>query len=223
MVNTLRGRDTTVAPNLVRWGAVFAGTIISLGFFALLSALWLALSYGDAEAGSWVSGNLAWFLGGTAVAALFLAGLLSGYLSGVRGAGSGLLNGLTAWGLLFVTSVVTVVPGLTAITTNLGAGLASGANPLGTGIGESGGGVSAESAVWTTFWSLLIGAVVAALGGIAGGAAKRSAKIADTDVRGADPDAVYPTPRGRPVATGRVTDTRVVAGGLDADADRTSG
>ena len=217
MVTTLGRRDTNVAPNLVRWGAVFAGTIISLGFFALLSALWLAISYGDADASGWISGNLAWFLGGTAVSVLFVAGLLSGYLSGVRGAGSGLLNGLTAWGLLFLTSVVTVVPGLTAITTNLGAGLASGANPLGASIGQSGG-VSAESAVWTTFWSLLIGAVVAAVGGIAGGAARRSVRIADTDVRGDDQDAVHPATSARPVATGRVTDTRVVAGGLGRDA-----
>lgn len=54
------------------------------------------------------TGNLAWFLGGTAVTALFLAGLLSGFLSGVRGAASGLTSGLTAWGLLFVACVLTV-------------------------------------------------------------------------------------------------------------------
>ena len=82
-------RETRVAPNLVRWGAVFAGTVISLGCFTLLSALWLGIAYSDAEADATgaVSGNLAWFIGATAVGALFLAGLLSGYLSGVRGPG----------------------------------------------------------------------------------------------------------------------------------------
>lgn len=214
MRNTLGSREAQVAPNLVRWGAVFAGTVISLGFFALASALWLAIAYSDAavDTSGPVSGNLAWFLGGTAVAALFLAGLLSGYLSGVRGAGSGLLNGLTAWGLLFIASVVTVVPGLTAITTNLGAGIGLGTNALSGSVGQGGGGVTAESAVWTTFWSLLIGAVVAALGGIVGGAAKRKAKVADTDVRGEEQ--VYPV---APVATGRITDTKVVAGGLPSE------
>ena len=138
-------REVNVAPNLVRWGAVFAGTVISLGVFALLSALWVAIAYSDTDASGWISGNLPWFLGGTAIAALFLAGLLAGFLSGVRGAGSGLLNGLTAWGLLFVASVLTVVPGLTAITSNLGAGLSAGTNQLGGSLGGSGGGVSAES------------------------------------------------------------------------------
>lgn len=214
MQNVGTPRAPHVAPNLVRWGAVFAGTIISLGFFSLLSALWLAIAYGDADAGGWVSGNLEWFLGGTAVAALFLAGLLSGFLSGVRGAGSGLMNGLTAWGLLFVASVLTVVPGLTAITSGLGAGLTGGTNALGQA-----GGVTAESAVWTTFWSLLIGAAVAALGGVVGGAMKRDAKVADTDVRGEDDDA-YPAAPVTSVATDRVTDTHVVSGGLQGEETR---
>ena len=218
-------REAQVSPNLVRWGAVFAGTIISLGFFAVVSTLWLALSYNDNDGSGWVSGNLAWFLGGTAVTALFLAGLLSGFLSGVRGAGAGLLNGLTAWGLLFIASVVTVVPGLTAITTNLGAGLSSGTNSIGGGIGTSGGGVTAEMAVWTTFWSLLAGAIVAAVGGIAGGAAKRQPKITDADVRGehertrgAD-DTVYPVERVTSVAAKRSVDDHVTSG-IGADQAR---
>ena len=205
-------RDAHVSPNLVRWGAVFAGTLISLGFFALVSTLWLALSYNDTS--DWVSGNLPWFLGATAVSALFLAGLLSGFLSGVRGAGAGLLNGLTAWGLLFITSVLTVVPGLTAITMNLGAGLGSGSNAVGT----VGGGLTAESAVWTTFWSLLAGAVVAALGGIVGGAAKRQPKITDAEVRGqheskrdAD-DRVYPVEPVTSVTVQRPAEDRVSTG-----------
>lgn len=81
---------------------MFAGTVISLGFFALVSSLWLATAYSDPDGSGWITGNLAWFLGGTAVVSLFLAGLLAGFLSGIRGAKSGLLNGLTAWGLLFV-------------------------------------------------------------------------------------------------------------------------
>lgn len=183
-----------VAPNLVRWGAVFAGTVIALGLFALVNSLWLAIAYSDADGSGWITGNLAWFLGGTAVVSLFLAGLLAGFLSGVRGAKSGLLNGLTAWGVLFVASVLTVVPGLTAITTNLGTGIAAGTNTIGGAVGPAGGAVSAESAVWTTFWSLLIGAAVAGLGGIAGGAAKREVQLADTDVRGQDDHATAVAP-----------------------------
>jgi hypothetical protein len=110
---------------------------------------------------------------------------------------------------------LTGVPGLTTITTNLGAGLASGANPLGASIGQSAGGVSAENAVRKTFWSLLIGALVAA--SVASWVAPPSAaRSRPTDVRGDDPDAVYPR---TPVATARVTDNRVVSGGLSRDAD----
>ncbi len=211
-----------VAPNLVRWGAVFAGTVIALGFFALVNALWLATAYSDADGSGWITGNLAWFLGATAVVSLFLAGLLAGFLSGVRGAKSGLLNGLTAWGLLFVASVLTVVPGLTAITSSLGTGIAAGTNTIGGAVGPAGGAVSAESAVWTTFWSLLIGAVVAGLGGIAGGAAKREVQLADTDTRGHQDHATPLAPAssvtverparpadrsGRPVTTARAGDS----------------
>lgn len=185
--------DVRLAPNLVRWGAVFGGTVISLGVFALLSSLWLATAYSDADGSGWISGNLAWFLAGTAIVSLFLAGLLAGYLSGVRGAASGLLNGMTAWGLLFVASLLTVVPGLTQITSRLGAGIGAGTNTIGGQIGQSGGGVTAESAVWATFWSLLIGALVAALGGVLGGSVKRDVTVADADVRGSDDsERVYP-------------------------------
>lgn len=211
-------RNSALAPNLIRWGAVFAGTVISLGVFAMMSALWLAIAYSDTDASGWVSGNLPWFLGATAVGALLLAGVLAGYLSGVRGAGAGLMNGLTAWGLLFVASVLTVVPGLTAITTNLGAGLRGGTNTIAGSLGQSGGGVTAEGAVWTTFWSLLIGAAVAALGGVLGGAVKREVKIADTDVRGEQE--AYPMEPVTSVATDRVTGTHVMSGGVREDEPR---
>lgn len=54
MSTARRPSSPRVAPNLVRWGAVFAGTVISLGLFALLSSLWLALAYSDVDAGGWV-------------------------------------------------------------------------------------------------------------------------------------------------------------------------
>ena len=166
-----RADNAHVAPNLVRWGAVFAGTLISLGFFALLTSLWVAIATGSGD--GWVTGNLAWFLGGTAIASLLLAGFLSGFLSGVRGVAAGLLSGLTTWGLLLLASAVTV-PGLSAITSSLGGASSS----------VFDGTLSPQSAVWATFWSLLVGALVAGLGGIAGGAMKRDAKVADTQVRG---------------------------------------
>ena len=186
-------QGAAVAPNLVRWGAVFSGTVIALAFFALVSTLWLGIAYQDGDGSGWISGNLAWFIAGTAIASLFLAGLLAGLLSGVRGASAGAVNGMTAWGLLFVASLLTVVPSLAAITNNLGAGLAAGTNELGSAIGQSGAGVTAASGVWATFWSLLIGAVAAALGGMLGGKMKREVEVADVDTRGAHAYPAEPT------------------------------
>lgn len=198
--------NVQLAPNLVRWGAVFGGTVIGLGFFALVSSLWLAIAYSDSDGSGWITGNLAWFLAGTAITSLLLAGLLAGFLSGVRGAASGLLNGLTAWGVLFVASLLTVIPGLTQITSALGTGIGAGTNTLGGSVGQSGGGVTAESAVWATFWSLLIGAAVAALGGVLGGKIKREVQVADTDVRGVhEPEHVYPVAPATSVAVDDLT------------------
>ncbi len=102
--------------DLVRWGPVVAGVVIALGFFALMNALWLALAYSFAGGGGWISGNFGWFIGATAAIALMLAGFLAGFLSGARGAGAGILNGLTAWGLLFILSLTALIPGAVNLT-----------------------------------------------------------------------------------------------------------
>ena len=198
-------QGASIAPNLVRWGAVFSGTVIALGFFALVSTLWLGIAYQDADASGWISGNLAWFIAGTAIVSLFLAGLLAGALSGVRGTAAGAVNGMTAWGLLFVASLLTVVPSLAAITNSLGAGLAAGTNEIGSALGQTGGGLTAASGVWATFWSLLIGAVAAAVGGMLGGKVKRQVPVAGVDTRAGDES--YPAD---PVASVHVEDDPVV-------------
>lgn len=170
-------RAAQPAPNLVRWGAVFSGTIIALAGFAMLSLLWVALA-ANRDGGGLFADNLRYWVGGTAIGALFVAGLLAGYLSGTRGATSGVLNGMTAWGLLVIVSAVTVLPGLTALAGSLTL---------------SSGTVTSADNVWTAFWALLIGLGAAGLGGLFGGLARRQVKIAAADVRqyGEERD-VYP-------------------------------
>lgn len=124
-------RPAGVSSNFVRWGAVFAGTVISLAVFALLSSLWLGLAYSDSDGSGPISENLPWFLAGTAIGSLLVAAIPAGCLSGVRGAGVGLLNGMTAWGLLVFAAAITVVPGIAAITTSVGAGLGAGQSSVG--------------------------------------------------------------------------------------------
>ena len=186
----------TRAPDLVRWGPVVAGVVIGLGFFALLNALWLALAY-SADNG-WVSGNLAWFVGISAAVSLLLAGLIAGALAGVRGMMAGLANGLTAWSLLFILSLTTIIPGALNLTTLLGTGLQQGTTSVGGSQGAPGGGFTVESALWTSFWSLLVGLVLAAGGGILGGRMRRPVELPEEHTQG-DEASVTPAANSRDI------------------------
>ena len=72
------------------------GLVLGLAMLLLLSAMWLALAYGSEV--SAIRDNLRWYIGISAVASLFVAGIITGYLSGVRGVGPGMLHGFTLWG-----------------------------------------------------------------------------------------------------------------------------
>jgi len=181
----LRHDDSTItrAPDLVRWGPVIAAVIIGLGFFALLNALWFAIAHGSGS--GWFSGSLAWVVGGTAATSLLVADVLAGALAGVRGPLAGLVNGVAAWALLFILSVTALVPGAASVTSMLGSELQQGAPPA------AGGGITMASALWTTFWSLLVGLVLAALGGILGGRIRRPVVLPEQ--RSSDDDGERPS------------------------------
>jgi hypothetical protein len=101
------------------------------------------------------SRTLSWWIAGTAIAALFLAGLLAGWLAGVRGPCAGWLDGLTVWGLTVIAVLSISVPGalrLLNVTVRLTGGT-----------------------LWAGFWSPLIGGVAAAIGGALGGVLPRRA------------------------------------------------
>lgn len=174
-------RDHGRVADLIRWGPVFAGVIIALGFFALMNALWLAIAYSSGD--GWISGNLGWFIAPTAAVALMLAGLLAGLFAGPRGRAAGITNGVAAWGLLFVLSLTALVPGAANLTTQLGVGLRDGSATAGGALGTEGGGFTVESALWVSFWSLLIGLVLAAVGGLLGGRMRRPVVTAETESR----------------------------------------
>lgn len=182
-------------PDLVRWGSVVAGAVIGLAVFALLNALWLAVAAG--VGGGWVAGHLAWFLGASAMGSLLLAGIVAGGLSGVRGAAAGMANGVTAWGLLFVLSLTAFIPGTVDLTSRIGSGVAD--RPVGSGFETAGGAFTIESALWTTFWSLLAGLVLAAIGGLLGSRLRRPGSPSEEQAWSEpDSDAVeVPTQQGR--------------------------
>jgi hypothetical protein len=152
---------------LIRWSAVFAGTLLGLATLALLTSLWLALA--RASNVDMIQRNLEWFIGVSAVVCLFLAGLLAGYLSGVRGAGTGFLHGATIWGLLLL---VTLSVGIPAILNVFSVGqLTQDVQTTTTTVT----GQTVYNALWGTFWTILGGFVAAGIGGAIGGALTRDA------------------------------------------------
>ena len=173
-------RDITMGPAqatvrastrpVISWGAVFGGAVVGLALFALLSTLWLALAF---ESGTGVvRENLAWFLGGSALGCLFLGGIITGYLAGIRSAGSGILHGWSLWGLLMIVTIAIGIPsvlnifGLDRVTTGLGTGNV--------------GNVGNVDALWASFWTILGGFVAAGLGGAIGGAVDREPGVVAT-------------------------------------------
>ena len=160
------------SPQRIRWGAVFGGAVIGLALLALLTTLWFALAYGSEM--DTIQTNLEWFIGISAIACLFLAGMMAGWLSGVNGAGSGFFNGVTIWGLMLIATVVVGVPAILNVF-NLG---------LTTTTGDTAGGLlttSDSTVLWATFASILGGLIAAGLGGMIGGAMTRPANAHLTD------------------------------------------
>ena len=169
--DTTYAEDQVPAP-LLKWSAVFGGLVLGLAMLLLLSALWLALAYGsDVTA---IRDNLGWDIGISAVASLFVAGILTGYLSGVRGAGTGMLHGFTLWGLLMLVAVTVGVPSLLNVFGLQGLTDQADSAARLTNSGSDG-------TLWVTFWTLLGGFVAAGIGGMIGGAFTR-AETADSPV-----------------------------------------
>jgi hypothetical protein len=158
--------DEGAGRTLIRWSAVFAGTLLGLATLALLSSLWLALA--RASNVDVIGRNIEWFIGVSAVVCLFLAGLLAGYLSGVRGAGTGFLHGATIWALLLI---VTVSVGVPAILNVFNLGQLTRDVQTTTTVTDQG----VYNALWGTFWTILGGFLAAGIGGAIGGALTRDA------------------------------------------------
>jgi hypothetical protein len=143
------------SPSLVRWGAVFSGTVVGVATTVLLGTLWAALAFASHR--SLFYHHLAWWFAGTAIGATFIAGLIAGLVSATRGSLSGLANGLTTWALIVIATVAGGVPGLVAYGSTRPI-VINGIRVAVTTVRP-----------WTTFWALLSGLGAALLGGAIGG------------------------------------------------------
>jgi hypothetical protein len=148
------------SPQRIRWGAVFAGGVFGIALLVTLTATWLALGYGSEI--DQVRANLEWYVGASAIGCLFLAGLLAGRLSGVRGAASGLWNGVTIWGLALLLIVAAGAPAILNVT---------GIDPITVNLLDP----AADAVLWATVLSIAGGLVAAGIGGAIGGALARPA------------------------------------------------
>lgn len=137
------------SPTMIRWGSVVAGAVIGLAVLSLLTSLFVALG---AEA-TGIADNAHWFGLASAIVALFVAGMIAGWFTGSRGTMSGMLHGITVWGLILVVTLAVPFPATFGVFEAFAVPLPE----LGTG------------PLWATFLSLLIGLIAAAIGGLIGG------------------------------------------------------
>jgi hypothetical protein len=176
-VSELR-EERSWAPSLNRWGAAFGGALIGLATFRMLETLWDALSRGSEV--DWVAENINWLSGGSAIACLFLAGFISGWIPGFRSAGVGVMNGLMAWALILVGTLVVDLPATFHIF-NTAAAAAERATDV--------------DVFWAPFVALAGGLIAAALGGVLGGEAHRDRARDGVEVTETSSRTAHPGPR----------------------------
>jgi hypothetical protein len=152
----------------VRWGPVWAGLFTALTVFLVLELLayGLGLLTTTTNAGVSASDASPWISGVLGLIAFFVGGFVAERSSAARGGGAGLLNGFMVWAL---------GTGLILVLSALGLGSLFGA--LGSAVGQiaTPGNVNparvaeiSQSVALGAFFSLVISAIAAALGGLLG-------------------------------------------------------
>jgi hypothetical protein len=156
-----------------RWGPIWAGLITALTTFLLLELLATGLGLQDVGADNDGDGLVSGIIG---LIAFFTGGWVAGITSAVRGAGTGLLNGLLVWGLGTVLILVLSALGLGQIFGALGnlvgqLGLVQGGMFLvpSANVDPEQVAQAIRDAALGTFFGLLFSALASALGGWLGG------------------------------------------------------
>ena len=155
-----------------RWGPIWAGLITALTTFTLLELLAIGIGLQDVGADNDGEGLVSGIIG---LIAFFTGGWVAGITSAVRGATTGLLNGLLVWALGTVLILVLSAIGLGQIFGALG-------NLVGQLLLLQGGLIvvnvtvdpeqvaqAIRDAALGTFLGLLLSALASALGGWLGG------------------------------------------------------
>ena len=77
--------------SVIRWGGVFAGSVIAIGLLFLLTSLWQALAFSSDV--TWFADNIAWWNAASSIVVLLIAGVLASWLAGTRGWARGCSTG----------------------------------------------------------------------------------------------------------------------------------
>ena len=151
------GPATTVGRSS-SWGPVLSGAATAFVVFLIFSALWVAIAASGARA---VGDNLAWFQLISGILAAAAGGAAAGWLD-PRGTLTGMVQGLSTWGLLVLATTITGLATGTALLGTLGnvtleanvdaANMTEMLRPF-------------ETELWALFAVLLGGASIAALAG----------------------------------------------------------
>jgi hypothetical protein len=167
---------------VIRWGAVWAGSLIAVGLFVVTSLLWLALAYNGHGMGYWQR-NLDWWEGGTAIAAWFIGGAVVGRLT--TGRASAAISAGVMWVLGELAALIAASP---LILRRLGTDLHTLPGPL----------------LWIVFGSVAIGlpAAVIAAGGSARSADDQTAAVSPHAEAAAAPSGQVRTVPTQPDPTG---------------------
>ncbi|MFN2484725.1 MAG: hypothetical protein ABR509_07300 [Candidatus Limnocylindria bacterium] len=161
-----------VAPrDAVRWGPIWAGLLVAISAFLILSLLALVIGIETVSSGA-VQGNAATQLGEyvaalLAVLSFLIGGFVTGRTSAIRGRASGLLNGFLVWALGILLIAVLSAIGLGQMFGALGNLFAQLRSLTGSIAGQDPQEVAAtlRSSALIAFLSSAIPALASAVGG----------------------------------------------------------
>lgn len=147
--------------DLVRWGPVFAGTVVALSTIVLLTILGAGIGLSAGPTGTDFGSAAGIWSAIVVLIALFVGGWVAAATSAVGGKPEGMFNGVMVWATLLVISLFLTAFGLGAL---LGAMTQFGLFAAPPAVG----GPNLVATAWGTFIALLVGLGVAALGGYLG-------------------------------------------------------
>jgi hypothetical protein len=145
----------------VRWGPIWSGFFTILSTMAVLGALGAAIAFsvwGSSPNNAFVYG---WSIM-TGIIAYFLGGWITARAAGVSGSGPAMLNAGLTWALSLVAILVVALFGIGNAFGFIGSNLST----LLRGPGPTSGSVAQTA--WITFATLVIGLILALIGGLAG-------------------------------------------------------